>query len=169
MNRSPDDHDSSRFPLIVCASLVQNLANLGGLCRTVEAFRLEGLVLADLASAQTRSFRNLAASAHHWQPLIACPPAALSDWLQDQRQSGYNLVALQAGVDLQAGVAPLAQFQFSRQTVLVLGRELTGIPDAIAQQCDRSLAIPQFGQVESLNVQVAGAIAIYEYVRQQAF
>jgi tRNA guanosine-2'-O-methyltransferase len=163
VDRSPDRYGSTRFPLIVCASLVQNLANLGGLCRTAEAFRLEGLVLADLASAQTRSFRNLAASAQHWQPLIACPPAVLSDWLQTQRQRGYSLVALQAGAE----ATPLAQFQFSRQTVLVLGRELTGIPDAIVQQCDRSLAIPQFGQVESLNVQVAGAIAIYEYVRQQ--
>ncbi len=119
--------------------------------------------MADLAIAQTRSFCNLAASAQHWQPLIACPPAALSDWLQDQRQSGYSLVALQVNAE----AMPLAQFQFSRQTVLVLGQELTGIPDAIAQQCDHCLTIPQFGKVESLNVQVAGAIVTYEYLRQQ--
>jgi tRNA G18 (ribose-2'-O)-methylase SpoU len=149
--------------MIVCASLVQNPANLGGLCRTVEVFRLEGLALADLAIAQTRTFRNLAASAQHWQPLISCPLASLSTWLQQQRQSGYSLVALQTG-----DATPLAQFQFSRQTVLLLGQELTGIPDPIAQQCDRQITIPQFGQVESLNVQVAGAIAIYEYMRQQA-
>ena len=142
---------------------MQNPANLGGLCRTVEAFGLEGLALADLAIAQTRTFRNLAASAQHWQPLIACSPAGLSTWLPQQRQRGYDLVALQASAD----PISLAQFQFSRQTVLVLGQELTGIPDPIAQQCDRQITIPQFGKVESLNVQVAGAIAIYEYMRQQ--
>jgi tRNA guanosine-2'-O-methyltransferase len=33
-------------------------------------------------------------------------------------------------------------------------------------QCDRAIAIPQYGLVDSLNVQTAAAIALYEYVRQ---
>ncbi|MBD3884321.1 RNA methyltransferase [Phormidium tenue FACHB-886] len=161
--RANDRHSElPRFPLVVCASLVQNPANLGGLCRTVEAFRLEGLALADLAIAQTSAFRNLAASAQHWQPLIACPAGAILGWLQQQQQRGYSLVALH----LQPDATPLPQFQFARQTVLVLGQELTGIPGEVLQACDRQLIIPQFGTVESLNVQVAGAIAIYEYIRQ---
>jgi tRNA C32,U32 (ribose-2'-O)-methylase TrmJ len=31
----------------------------------------------------------------------------------------------------------------------------------------RRLTIPQFGQVESLNVSIAASIVMYEYVRQQ--
>jgi tRNA G18 (ribose-2'-O)-methylase SpoU len=152
-----------RHPLIVCASLVHSAVNLGGLCRTAEAFRLEALVLPDLAIAQTHAFRNLAASSQHWQPLLACPSHALSTWLAQKQQAGYCLVALQASPD----AIPITEFPFLQQTVLVLGQELTGIPDAIAQRCDRSISIPQFGLVESLNVQTAGAIASYEYVRQQ--
>ena len=43
--------DLPRFPLKICASLVNHPANLGALCRTVEVFRLESLVMADSAIA----------------------------------------------------------------------------------------------------------------------
>ena len=57
-------------------------------------------------------------------------------------------------------------FRSAPKTLLLLGRELTGIPTDILALCDVALTIPQYGRVESLNVQTAGAIAIYEYNRQ---
>lgn len=153
-----------RHPLIVCATLVQNPANLGRLCRTVEVFRLEALVLADLAITQTPAFRNSAASAHYWQPLLECKNSRLPDWLHQQQQAGYTLVAM----DANPAAVPLTQFMFPLRLVLLLGQELTGIPPNILHQCDYSVTIPQFGLIESLNVQTAGSIAIYEYIRQHA-
>jgi tRNA G18 (ribose-2'-O)-methylase SpoU len=153
-----------RHSLIVCASLVQNPANLGGLCRTVEAFRLVELVIADPTIASSPVFRNVAASSHHWQPINACPPTAIAAWLATQKQQGYTAIALQAD---QTAIA-LPAFQFPQRSVLILGQELTGVPDAVLHCCDCTIRIPQFGMVESLNVQVAGAIAIYEYIRQQS-
>jgi tRNA G18 (ribose-2'-O)-methylase SpoU len=151
-----------RHPLVVCASLVQNPTNLGGLCRTTEVFRMETLVMADLSITEVPAFYKPAASAQHWQPLMACPPETLVPWLQEQRRSGYTILALQTAAD----AAPLTEFCFPKQAVLVLGRELTGVPPEVMQQCDRTIAIPQYGLVESLNVQTAAAIALYEYVRQ---
>ena len=151
-----------RYPLMVCATLVQNPANLGGLCRTCEAFRLEGLVLADLTIAQMPAFRNLAASTHYWQPLIACSADSLVNWLTQQHQAGYSLIALHTDSE----ATPLLEFTFPHRSILVLGQELTGIPAEIVAVCDRVITIPQFGLVESLNVQTAAAIAIYEYIRQ---
>ncbi|HEY9750565.1 MAG TPA: RNA methyltransferase [Allocoleopsis sp.] len=151
-----------RQDLIVCASLVQNPANLGGLCRTAEAFRIGSVVVADLALTQNLAFRNLAASAHYWQPLEACAVAALPDWLAAQQQAGYCAIAL----ELRADAVPLSEFRYPQKSVLVLGRELTGVPVEVSQLCDAAIAIPQFGMVESLNVQTAAAIAMYEYGRQ---
>jgi tRNA guanosine-2'-O-methyltransferase len=136
--------------------------NLGALCRTVEAFRLEALVLADLQMARQRKFRQLAAATYGWQPLQACAPEDLLGWFRQQRQQGYAIVGLTANQSAQR----LDQTPFPQKAVLVLGRELTGIPEAIEQGCDRTLTIPQSGLVESLNVQTAAAIAIYEYMRQ---
>ena len=151
-----------RQDLVVCASLVQNPANLEGLCRTAEAFRVGLVVVTDVALTQDRAFKNLAASAHHWQPLQACAVSALPAWVVAQQQAGYCAIALH----LRADAVPVFEFSYPPKSLLVLGRELTGIPMEVASLCDAAIAIPQFGMVESLNVQTAAAIAIYEYVRQ---
>jgi tRNA G18 (ribose-2'-O)-methylase SpoU len=51
--------------------------------------------------------------------------------------------------------------------VLVLGREKEGIPVDIIHVLDACVEIPQLGIVRSLNVHVSGAIAVWEYTRQQ--
>ena len=151
-----------RHPLVVCASLVENPINLGMLCRTVEAFRLEALVLSDLKLTQNRTFRQGAVATHQWQPLVECSGQRLPEWLTDQRQRGYTPIAL----DLQPEATPLAQMHFPQRAVLVLGRERTGIPAAVAAACDQKVVIPQYGLVQSLNVQTAAALAIYAYIGQ---
>ncbi len=156
-----DDYQQlPRYPLQVCASLVQNPANLGGLCRTTEAFRLEQLILADLAVTQDSVFKSLAASAYRWQPLLACSIAALPQWLE--QQTDYTIVAL----DADPTAVPLPEFRFPLRSILVLGQELTGIPANILTRCHDRITIPQWGLVESLNVQTAAAVAIYAYVTQ---
>ncbi|MCG7898903.1 MAG: TrmH family RNA methyltransferase [Candidatus Thiodiazotropha weberae] len=53
------------------------------------------------------------------------------------------------------------------KTAFVLGHEEWGHSFEMADYPDiRCLAIPQFGQVESLNVAVAASIMMYEYIRQ---
>lgn len=151
-----------RHSLVVCAVLVENPMNLGGLCRTAEALRLEALVIKDESIAQTRKFRQLAVTTYQWQPLVTCLPADLPAWLQQQRQRGYTLLALTPHPQ----ATPLMQTVFPARAVLVVGRELTGIPAAVLDLCDQIVAIPQYGLVQSLNVQTAAAMAAYEYIRQ---
>ncbi|WOD38849.1 TrmH family RNA methyltransferase [Nodosilinea sp. E11] len=109
-----------------------------------------------------RGLRQGAVSTDQWQPLQACPVEQLPQWLADRRQQGYSPIAL----DRQPQAIPLPEFRFPRQTVLVLGRELTGIPPAVAAACDQAVAIPQYGLVQSLNVQTAAALASYAYLGQ---
>jgi tRNA G18 (ribose-2'-O)-methylase SpoU len=51
--------------------------------------------------------------------------------------------------------------------VLVLGREKEGIPPEIISMLDATVEIPQLGVIRSLNVHVSGAIAMYEFTKQQ--
>jgi len=151
-----------RHRLVVCASLVENPMNLGVLCRTAEAFRLEGLVLRSLSLAQDRRFRQGAVTTHQWQPLEECAVAQLPQWLADRQRQGYTPIAL----DLQPQAMPLTELRFPERAVLVLGRELTGIPPAVAAACAQAVVIPQYGMVQSLNVQTAAALAIFTYIAQ---
>ena len=105
-------------------------------------------------------FRKIAVSAQRWQRLNYCAPQQLLPWLAQQQS--YTRIAL----TVSGRAMPLGDYTFAPKTLLVLGRELTGIPADVEARCDSSLRIPQYGQVDSLNVQTAAAIAIYEYNRQ---
>jgi tRNA guanosine-2'-O-methyltransferase len=113
----------------------------------------------NLQVAQTWAFRQVAASAHRWQDLQACAPDQLSAWVRNQRSQGFTVFALTRS----PAALPLPQVQFPPRTVLLLGRELTGIPAPVRAACDGAIAIPQWGQVESFNVHTAAAIAAYGY------
>jgi tRNA guanosine-2'-O-methyltransferase len=124
------------------------------LCRTAEGFRIESVVLSNISLASSALFREVSASAYLWQPLQECALSSLPEWLEAQKMAGYTLVALQAN----RLATPLSDFQFPERSLLMLGRELTGIPAEVLE--------PQAGLVESFNVQTAAAIAMYEYACQ---
>ena len=69
-------------------------------------------------------------------------------------------------VALDAGGAPLAGLELTPPVTIVLGAERSGLPDEMIGACDAVASIPMPGEAESLNVAAAGAIALYELVRQ---
>jgi tRNA G18 (ribose-2'-O)-methylase SpoU len=75
----------------------------------------------------------------------------------------YSLV----GLEQTAESTQLPNFTFPSKTVLVLGREKEGVPPEIIDLLDATVEIPQLGVIRSLNVHVSGAIAMYEYTKQQ--
>jgi tRNA G18 (ribose-2'-O)-methylase SpoU len=64
-----------------------------------------------------------------------------------------------------AGGTPLPELQLEGDAVLVLGAEREGLPADVLAGCDEQASIPQPGGGESLNVAMAGAIALYELAR----
>jgi RNA methyltransferase, TrmH family len=63
------------------------------------------------------------------------------------------------------GGVPLSELDLSEPLTFVLGAEREGLPQDVLAGCEASATIPQAGQAESLNVAVAGAIALYELRR----
>jgi TrmH family RNA methyltransferase len=55
----------------------------------------------------------------------------------------------------------IAELERAERTVFVLGAEREGLPDDIVAACDEVASIPIAPTAESLNVAVAGAIALY--------
>ena len=81
----------------------------------------------------------------------------------DLRQRGYEVFMLKADCG-----ASLTDCRLPARSAFVLGHEEWGhsfraedFPDV------RCLSIPQFGQIESLNVAIAASVVMYEYVRQR--
>ena len=64
------------------------------------------------------------------------------------------------------GGIPLPELDSTGDVVLVLGAEREGLPAEILDRCEARASIPQPGGGDSLNVALAGAIALYELARR---
>jgi RNA methyltransferase, TrmH family len=65
-----------------------------------------------------------------------------------------------------SGGIPLPELDSEGEVVLVLGAEREGLPAEVLERCAERASIPQPGGGESLNVAMAGAIALYELARR---
>ena len=66
------------------------------------------------------------------------------------------------------GGTPLTEADLSGEIVLVLGAERDGLPADVLARCDERASIPQHEDAESLNVAMAGTVALYELVRRRS-
>ncbi|HVH80642.1 MAG TPA: TrmH family RNA methyltransferase [Stellaceae bacterium] len=65
-----------------------------------------------------------------------------------------------------SGDQRLDRFAFAATDIIVLGRESAGVPPGVHAAADTRLVIPLHASARSLNVALAGAIALYEALRQ---
>ncbi|MGH2972685.1 MAG: TrmH family RNA methyltransferase [Gaiellaceae bacterium] len=64
------------------------------------------------------------------------------------------------------GGVPLADVDVAGDVVFVLGSEREGLPEDVVALCDAAATIPLAGGAESLNVAMAGTVALYERSRR---
>jgi len=134
--------------------------NLGALLRTAEAVGVGGVILPKRRSASLSPLvEKAAAGAVAYVPV--CQVENLVRALAAIRETGYWLV----------GLAPdarqtLYDLDLSGKIALLLGGEEKGLRSLTRQKCDFLVTIPMLGKLESLNVSVAGAVALYEFVRR---
>ena len=89
---------------------------------------------------------------------------SLEDFVNDQRERGRELVAIENNTDR---VLPLSEKKFKEKTTLVFGSESDGLSEEMIDACEDVREIESFGSTRSVNVGVAAGIAMYEWVRQR--
>jgi 23S rRNA (guanosine2251-2'-O)-methyltransferase len=72
------------------------------------------------------------------------------------------------GLDVQSPVSIYEQ-EFPDKLGIILGSEGKGMRPLVLRECDFRVAVPMAGKIASLNVAVAGAVLLYELVRQKRF
>lgn len=149
--------------LIVIASLIDKIPNLGGLCRTCEIFGVEQFIIGSLKYKEDKTFQNLAVSSDKWLSIKEVKPYHLKEYLLSLKEEGYTLI----GAEQTDDSYKLSNYVFPKKSALILGHEKEGMPVNLIQVLDACVEIPQQGIIRSLNVHVSGAIFIWEYARQQ--
>jgi tRNA (cytidine/uridine-2'-O-)-methyltransferase len=133
--------------------------NTGALLRLAACFGIAvdlieplGFLLSDKHLRRAAlDYRALAAVRRHasWQAFLA------------DRDAGSRLVLMTT-----AGSLPLFQFVFTPDDTILLGRESAGVPEAVHRAAAARIIIPLCRGARSLNVALAGAIALAEALRQ---
>ncbi len=156
----PEPARKDRFFLLMLDNIVDP-QNLGALIRTALCVGVNGVILpkdncaaptpaASRASAGALEHIQLSRVTNLVQTIKLCKDHGL--WIiglqKDAQQSIYN-------GDLTGSIA------------IVLGGEQKGIRPLVRKNCDFLLSIPQQGPVDSLNASAAGAVALYEALRQR--
>ena len=134
--------------------------NVGAAFRSAAAFGARAVILQDRKSPPlTGVLAKAAAGAIELVPHVRV--VNIGRAIETLRALGYNTVALEG-----ESSAPLAEaLADARPAALVVGAEGKGLRPAVAEACERRARIPIAETMESLNVSVAAAIALYEAAR----
>ena len=150
-------------PLLCCLDQVTDPRNLGAVVRSAAGAGATGVVLpAHGAAVVTPAVCRASAGAVERLPVAVVPN--LARYLGEVK--GDRLWAYAASAD---GDARLWDLDLTDGIALVFGAEGKGVRPLVRRSCDGTVAIPLEPALESLNVSVAAAVALFEARRQRKY
>jgi len=144
------------LPLLLVLDDVQDPQNVGSLLRTAEAVGVHGVLLPERRAAQVTPSASRA-SVGAVEHLLIARVTNLVRALQQLKEHGIWV----AGVEQHDRSQDYRQVALDAPLALVLGSEGQGMRRLVAEQCDWLLELPMQGQINSLNVSIAGSILLY--------
>ena len=157
----PALYDEGEIPFVVVLDGVTDVRNFGAIARTCECAGVSAIVIPERGSVSVNA-DAVKTSAGALNVLPVCRERNLVQAVTYLRQSGFKVVGT-----LGEATQLHTQADYTVPVAIVLGAEDTGISPEVMRLCDTQVRIPEFGQINSLNVSVAGGIMMYEVVRQR--
>ena len=141
--------------LAVALTAVRDPGNAGSVIRVADAAGATGVAMSkdsvDLFNPKV--VRSSVGSIFH---LPIATGQELTDVISAAKANGMQVLAADAnGVNLYQDV------QLTKPTLWVFGNEAWGIPAEVLELVDQVVAIPIYGQAESLNLATASAVCLY--------
>jgi 23S rRNA (guanosine2251-2'-O)-methyltransferase len=134
--------------------------NFGALLRTADGAGVNYVIIPkDRSVGVTPLISKASAGALHHIHVVKV--TNLRRAIADLKRHGYWVVGLAA-----KSLETIYDRNFPARLAIVLGSEGAGIRPINLRECDFTVSIPMLGKVDSLNVSVAGAVFLYELLRQ---
>lgn len=153
---------ADKKPLVVVMDNIRSMHNVGSVFRTADAFLISGICLCGFTPQPPH--RDI-----HKTALGATDSV---DWLYYEhtvdavlalKARGYKVLA----IEQTEGSIMLDEYVDKQiPTAFVFGNEVDGVSDEVIQVCDGVIEIPQWGMKHSLNISVAAAVVLWEFVRK---
>ena len=157
LERVPEDET----PLIVLFDGVTDVRNFGAIARSAECAGAHGLItpLKNSAPVNSEAMRSSAGALNR---IPVCRVGSIRNTLKALQAEGFQIVAA-----TEKSRMLIYDADMRKPTVIVMGSEDTGMTPEVEAVCDELVTIPEYGQINSLNVSVAAGIMMYEVVRQR--
>ncbi|WP_028706517.1 TrmH family RNA methyltransferase [Propionibacterium acidifaciens] len=144
--------------LVVLCAQVRDPGNAGTVVRCADAFDADAVVLTR-GSVDVTNPKTVRASVGSLLHLPVVTDVEEDEAIAWAHAHGMRVLAADAAGE------PLdeldARGELARPTAWLLGNEAWGLPDALLDAADRTVAVPMWGRAESLNLSTAAAICLY--------
>jgi 23S rRNA (guanosine2251-2'-O)-methyltransferase len=149
-------------PLLLILEHLQDPTNFGTLLRSAEAAGVDGVVFPERGAAPL-SAAAVKASAGASEHLLLARVETLGETVRELQSRGIRLVAGEQDAPASAWESDL-----TGPIAIVVGSEGSGVSGTMRRRCDLLVSFPMAGMVASLNAATAGALLLFEVVRQRA-
>lgn len=149
-------------PMLLILEHLQDPTNFGTLLRSAEAAGVDGVIYPERGAAPL-SAAAVKASAGASEHLLLARVGALGETARELQERGIRLVAADQDAQTAAWDANL-----TGPIAIVVGSEGSGVSGPMRRRCDLLVSLPMAGRIASLNAATAGALLLFEVVRQRA-
>lgn len=154
------DINPSGSDVWVALDRVRDPGNLGTVMRTVDAVGAKGVILVgDTTDPFSLETVRATMGSVFSVPVAKATEDAFLAWVKGFR-------GLVVGTHLKGAVDYRTIDYGTKPVLLVMGNEQQGLPDRIAEACNKLARIPQVGKADSLNLAVATGVMLFEVRRK---
>jgi len=156
-----DCFSSGKSPLLLVLDGITDIRNLGAISRTAECAGVNAIVVPKKGSAQITSdaMKTSSGALNH---IKVCRVDNLTKTIKHLNNSGISTIAC-----TEKTTDSIFKQDFEVPCAIIMGSEEDGISTDNLKVCSHRGSLPMYGEIGSLNVSVAAAVAIYEAVRQR--
>ena len=140
--------------VVVMLDHLEDPHNFGAIIRTCECAGIKDIIIPKDRSVSVNG-TVMKTSAGALEHVNIAMVSNLVNTIKDFQNNGFFVYAADMdGMNYK-------DVDFADKVVLIIGNEGNGIGRLVRENCDQIVAIPQYGQINSLNASVAAAILIY--------
>lgn len=155
-------YEEGQVPLIILTDGVTDVRNIGAISRSAECLGAHAIVVPEKGGARLGA-DAVKSSAGALLRIPVCRERSIATAVEVCHAQGLKVCALS-----EKGNRSLRHVDFTGPTAIVLGDEHDGVSDAVIRKADELIRIDMVGELGSMNVSVAGGIALYEVSRQRS-
>ena len=160
--------DKKRPNLVLILDKIEDVGNFGAIIRSAAAVGVAGIIVPDHQQAPVNGtvFKTSAGTVNRVKIIR---DINLNQAVERLKKEDFWIYAIDMEDKKKYKDGNIWEQKFDGNTAFILGNEGDGISQKLLEKADFITPIPMENEVESLNVSVSSAIAMFEWKRQQFF